>query len=69
MKILVDIKDTQANFAMEVLKSLSFVKTAKPFSNDSIALLNDLNEATSDVKLHKKGELKLKTAQDLINEL
>jgi hypothetical protein len=54
---------------MKVLKSLSFVKKAKTMSKTSVGLWEDLKEAADQVKLHKQGKLKLKTAQDLLNEL
>lgn len=69
MKILIDIQDKQVSFGMEVLRSLSFVKNAKPLSDSTVELWNDLKEAANEVKLHKQGKLKLKTAQDLLNEL
>jgi hypothetical protein len=69
MKILIDIPDNEATFGMKVLKSLSFVKKAKPMSAGSIGLWEDLKEAAKEVRLHKQGKLKLKTAQQLLNEL
>lgn len=69
MKILLDIPDNEASFGMKVLKSLSFVRKAKPMTDASVALWNDLKDAASEVRLHKQGKLKLKTAQDLLNEL
>jgi hypothetical protein len=69
MKVLVDIPDRDAPFAMKVLKSLSFVKKAKPISQSSVALWNDLKEAAEEVRLHKQGKIKLKTAKELLNEL
>jgi hypothetical protein len=54
---------------MEVLKSLSFIKKAKPVSLSKAKLWEDLTEAAKEVKLHKQGKLKLKTAQDLLDEL
>jgi hypothetical protein len=69
MKVLIDIPDNEASFAMKVLKSLSFVKKAKPMSEATVDLWEDLNEAANEVRLHKQGKLKLKTAQDLLNEL
>jgi hypothetical protein len=69
MKVLIDIPDNEASFAMKVLKSLSFVKKAKPLSEATVDLWEDLNEAANEVRLHKQGKLKLKTAQDLLNEL
>jgi hypothetical protein len=69
MKILVDISDNEAVFGIKVLKSLTFVKKAKPFSASSALLLKDLKEAAEDVRLHKQGKIKLKSAQELLNEL
>lgn len=69
MKVLIDIPDSEATFAMKVLKSLSFVKKAKPMSLATVDLWEDLNEAAEQVRLHKQGKIKLKTAQDLLNEL
>ncbi len=69
MKVLVDIVDNEAVFGMKVLKSLSFVKKAKPVSSASAVLLINLNEAADEVRLHKQGKLNLKTAVELLNEL
>jgi hypothetical protein len=69
MKLIIDIPDNEVVFGMKVLKSLNFIKNAKPMSESSIVLLNDLKDATNDVKLHKQGKIKLKTAQELLNEL
>lgn len=69
MKVVVDIPDNEASFAMKVLKSLSFVKQAKPMSMDTVDVWEDLKEAAEQVRLHKKGKIKLKTAQELLDEL
>ena len=69
MKVVVDIPDSEATFGMKVLKSLSFVKKAKPMTDNAVQLWEDLKEASEQVSLHKKGKLKLKTAQELLNEL
>jgi hypothetical protein len=69
VKILIDIPDNQATFGLKVLKSLSFVKKAKPMSVTTVDLWEDLKEAAEQVQLHKQGKLNLKTAEDLLNEL
>jgi hypothetical protein len=69
MKVIIDIPDDEANFGMKVLKSLTFIKNAKPMSEANAQLWNDLKEAAEQVRLHKQGKLKLKTAQELLNEL
>jgi len=69
MKVLVDIPDNEATFGMKVLKSLSFITKARPMTMAAIELWDDLNEAAEQVCLHKQGKIKLKTAQELLNEL
>lgn len=69
MKVVIDIPDHEADFGMKVLKSLSFVKKARPMSASAASLWNDLKEAAEQVQLHKQGKLKLKTAQQLLDEL
>ncbi|MVN21518.1 hypothetical protein [Mucilaginibacter arboris] len=69
MKVLIEIPDDKASFGMKVLKSLSFVKKAKPISVDSVTLWEDLKDAAEEVRLHKQGKIKLKTAQELLDEL
>ncbi len=69
MKLIIDIPDNEVVFGMKVLKSLNFIKNAKPMSESSIELWNDLKDASNDIKLHKQGKIKLKTAQELLNEL
>lgn len=69
MKVLIEIADREAEFGIKVLKSLSFVKNARPMSADSVELWEALNDAAEEVKLHKQGKLKLRTAEELLNEL
>lgn len=69
MKVVLDIPNNKAAFALQVLKSLSFVKQVNPMSEDGILMWKDLKEAAHDVKLHKQGKIKLKTAKELLNEL
>jgi hypothetical protein len=69
MKVLIEIPDNEATFGMKVLKSLSFVKKAEPISSAAVGLWDDLKEAAEQVNLHKQGKIKLKTAQELLNEL
>jgi hypothetical protein len=69
MKVLVDIPDDKAEFGLKVLQSLSFVKKVKEMSSSKIDLWEDLKDAANEVKLHKQGKIKLKTAQELLDEL
>ncbi len=69
MKIIIDIPDNEAIFAMKVLKSLSFIKKAKPMSKASEELWEGLKDSAEQVRLHKSGKVKLKTAESLLHEL
>lgn len=68
MKVLLDIKDTKAQFVMELLKSFSFVK-AKTLTPYKASVLEGIKEAVDEMKLVKAGKLKARNAEDLFNEL
>lgn len=68
MKILLDIKDDKAVFFMELLKNFPFVK-AKAITPAKAKYMQELAEAVNEVNEAKKGYKKLKSAQDLLNEL
>lgn len=68
MKVLLDIKDNKAASLMEVLKSLSYVKT-KTISDEKALLIEEIKEAVENLKLVRKGKLKARPAKDLLNEL
>lgn len=69
MKIIIEISDKDAVFGLKVLKSLAFIKKAKPMSKAATELWDELKDAAVQVRQHKQGKIKLKTAQDLLNEL
>ena len=68
MKVLLDIKDSKAQFVMELLKSLSFVK-AKPLTDEKALLLSEIREAVENLKLVRQGKLKARSAKELLNEI
>jgi hypothetical protein len=68
MKVLLDIKDNKAEFVMELLRSLSFVKV-EPISTNKAQFLKEFKASVEEVILAKKGKIKLKTAEQLLNEL
>ena len=69
MKVIVEIPDNEATFGMKVLKSLTFIKKAKPMTVSAVELWDELKEAAEQVRLHKQGKINLKTAQELLDEL
>lgn len=68
MKVLLDIKDSKADFIMQLLKSFSFVK-AEPLSPYKAKVFNSLKESINEMKLIEKGKLKGISGKDLLNEL
>lgn len=68
MKVLLDIKDSKADFVLELLKNLSFVKT-EPLTIENAVFLKELKGSVKEVNLAKKGKLKLQSAKDFLNEL
>ncbi len=69
MKVIVEIPDNEVVFGMKVLKSLAFIKNAKPMTASAAELWDQLKEATEQVRQHKQGKIELKTAQELLDEL
>jgi hypothetical protein len=68
MKVLLDIKDNKADFVMELLQSLSFVKT-ETISPAKGRFLQELKKSVDELNAAKEGKVKLKTADQLLNEL
>lgn len=69
MKVLVEIPDNKAAFALEVLRSLIFVKKVDPISAEKSLLMEEIKEAAHNLSLAKQGKLKAKCARELLNEL
>ena len=68
MMLLLDIKDDKAPFVMEVLKNFSFVKT-ETITRSKAQFLTELKDSVKEVTLAKQGKIKLKSADELIDEL
>lgn len=69
MKVLLEIEDKKAPALLRVLKDLKYVKAKKVKHSRKNEILEGLKEAVEEVKLAKQGKIKLKTAQELLNEL
>ena len=69
MQILVEIPDNKAAFALEVLRSLAFVKKANPISQEKHQLIEEIKEAVQNLELVKEGKIKAKPLMELIDEL
>ncbi len=68
MKVLLDIKDRKAEFVMELLEHLSLVKT-ETISTSKAKFLKEFKQAVDEVALAKQGKIKLKTEEQLLDEL
>ncbi len=68
MKLLLEVKDSKAEFLIELLNNLPFVKT-KPLPDSKEQILKDLKEAVRNVNLVKQGKLKAKPLKELLDEL
>jgi hypothetical protein len=68
MKILIDVPDSKASSLLEVLQSISFVKT-KLLTDEKAQLLADVREAVEEMKFIRAGKKQARDAEDFLNEL
>jgi hypothetical protein len=68
MQYLLEVDDNKDKFLLEILKHFRFVKT-RPLTKANVQFVNELQQSIEQVKLAKKGKVKLQTAKDLLNEL
>lgn len=68
MKVLLDIKDSQAKFLLKILNRLNFVKITV-ISEEKIELINEFHQAKKELKLIHKGKSKARPVQELLDEL
>lgn len=72
MKIVLDVPDDKANFMMELLRSLSFVK-AKPLpvgiSDQKAVFLTEFAEAIDELNAVLAGKAQARDAYQLLDEL
>ena len=72
MQILLEVKDKRAKPVINMLKELKYVKTTlvkDGKKSKKQEILDGLKEAVEEVKLHRQGKIKLKTAKELLDEL
>jgi len=54
---------------MELLKNFNFIKGVTPLYDTKTEQISEVSEAVAEYNLVKKGEIKARDAEDLINEL
>ena len=68
MKLVIEVKDSKAEFLLGLLRSLPFVKSST-ISNEKDEVLDSVRKAVEEMKLVKAGKLKGRPVEDLLNEL
>lgn len=70
-QITLNIPESKYSFFMELIKSLGFVKVKEEqqLYEDQQTFIDEVNESLNEVEKHMKGELKLKSADELLDEL
>lgn len=69
MKVILDIKDSKADFIMELLNGFSAYVKAQPLTPAKAKVIEDLAGSAKEVELHKQGKIKLKSAEEFLDEL
>ena len=70
--LILNIKNkSKLPFLKELLEHMEFVEVVEPkkFTAKEKKILSDLDAAVVQVNLHKKGKVKLKTIQQVLDEL
>jgi hypothetical protein len=68
MRVLLDIKDSEAVHLMRVLHSLPYVKELN-ISAEKEELVEEIKEAVENLKFVREGKLKARPARELLDEL
>ena len=63
-----DVNENKADFVMELLNSLPFIKVVT-VNKKKEKFLKDLEESVDEVNLAIQGKVKLKSAEEILNEL
>ncbi|MCF8372973.1 MAG: hypothetical protein K9H64_15235 [Bacteroidales bacterium] len=68
MRVLLDIQYSKADYVMDLLSKLTFVK-AKTITEEKALLMEEIKEAVDNLNLVKKGKKKARPLAELLNEL
>lgn len=74
MEVIVQLPDNKLDFFMELVRNLNFKAEPKQadkpsFTPEEREWIDGLKEALNEVELHQQGKIKLKSLDQLINEL
>ncbi|MBP6721539.1 MAG: hypothetical protein KA239_04410 [Bacteroidia bacterium] len=68
MKMTIEVRDDKAAFILELLKNFSFVKLDEA-SKEKARVLEGLEQGLKEAKMAERGEIKLQSAREWLNEL
>jgi hypothetical protein len=72
-QIVLNIPNSQYNFFLKVLENFNFVKIAEEkeikLERKHKNIVSDFKQSFHEVELHEQGKIKLKSIDELINEL
>jgi hypothetical protein len=70
-QVILNIPDNKYTFFMELVKSLGFIKVSEGsvLEKTQKEFVEGTKNSLEQVEMHLKGEIKLKTADQLLNEL
>lgn len=68
MKVILDVNENKADFVLELLNSLPFIKVVT-VNKKKEKFLKDLQDSVNEVNLAIQGKVKLKSAEEILNEL
>ncbi len=70
MKVLLDVKDSKADFFIELVNNLGFVKKVEEQHEPTKKqILQELKRAVIELNLIEQGKLKARPAKELLDEL
>lgn len=72
MQITVTVPDKKAEAFLELVKELGYkskLKTPKKSKPKESKLLKELRQSWKEVQMHERGEIELKTLDEVLNEL
>ena len=68
MKMTIEVRDDKAAFILELLKNFSFVKLDEA-SKEKARVFEGLEQGLKEAKMAERGEIKLQSAREWLNEL
>lgn len=68
MKVLLDIKDSNAKLVLKLLNGIPHVK-ARPVSRAKAKLITEIQQAVKEMQQIKAGKRKARNAEEFLNEL